>query len=52
MQVTVNGVDATASNHKQAYVMQEDVFFSQLTVWEVRRTHAGPDIACADSGCG
>lgn len=36
MQVTVNGVPATDANHKQAYVQQEDIFFSQLTVWEVR----------------
>lgn len=33
--LTVNGLAATESNHKQAYVMQEDVFYSQLTVLEV-----------------
>ena len=34
LQVTVNGVTATESNHKQGYVQQEDVFYSQLTVLE------------------
>jgi len=34
--VTVNGIPASESNHRQAYVQQEDVFYSMLTVKEVR----------------
>ncbi len=30
--VTVNGVPHCESNHKQGYVQQEDLFYSQLTV--------------------
>lgn len=29
--VTINGVDATAANHRQAYVEQTDQFYSMLT---------------------
>lgn len=32
--VTVNGHDASSSNHRQAYVQQEDVFYSMLTASE------------------
>lgn len=34
--ININGMPATESNHRQAYVQQEDVFYSQLTVLEVR----------------
>ena len=34
--LTVNGLPASSTNHKQAFVQQEDVFYSQLTVMEVR----------------
>jgi ABC-type multidrug transport system ATPase subunit len=37
-QLTVNKVAATESNHRQAYVQQEDVFYSMLTVREVGTT--------------
>lgn len=30
--VTVNGVSMETSHHRQGYVQQEDIFFSQLTV--------------------
>lgn len=39
--VTVNGAPASASKHAQAYVQQDDVFYSQLTVLEVRRLMIG-----------
>lgn len=32
--ITVNGEAASESNHKQAYVQQEDIFYSQMTVLE------------------
>lgn len=32
--VTVNGVPITESHHRQGYVQQEDIFYSQLTVRE------------------
>jgi len=37
--VTVNDVPISKSNHRQAYVQQEDVFYSQLTVAEVGGAH-------------
>ncbi len=39
--LTVNGLPASAANHKQAFVQQEDVFYSQLTVMEVRGVVVG-----------
>lgn len=30
--ISVNGVSVEASQHRQGYVQQEDIFFSQLTV--------------------
>ena len=38
--VTVNGVDATAANHRQAFVEQEDRFYSMLTARETLETAA------------
>ncbi|KAK9909937.1 hypothetical protein WJX75_009739 [Coccomyxa subellipsoidea] len=32
--ITINGAPQTESNHRQAYVQQEDLFYSQLTVRE------------------
>eukprot|EP00197_Chlamydomonas_leiostraca_P006364 CAMPEP_0202866206 /NCGR_PEP_ID=MMETSP1391-20130828/7260_1 /ASSEMBLY_ACC=CAM_ASM_000867 /TAXON_ID=1034604 /ORGANISM="Chlamydomonas leiostraca, Strain SAG 11-49" /LENGTH=699 /DNA_ID=CAMNT_0049546135 /DNA_START=95 /DNA_END=2194 /DNA_ORIENTATION=- len=32
--LTINGQPSTESNHRQGYVQQEDVFYSQLTVME------------------
>ncbi|MEW5320304.1 MAG: hypothetical protein WDW38_011386 [Sanguina aurantia] len=34
-ELTVNGEDASSGLHKQAYVQQEDIFYSQLTVREI-----------------
>lgn len=33
-EVKINGELATENNRRQAYVQQEDVFYSQLTVYE------------------
>ncbi|GBF92012.1 ATP-binding cassette transporter [Raphidocelis subcapitata] len=38
--IMVNGVDATAANHRQAYVEQNDQFYSMLTVNETLGTAA------------
>lgn len=38
--MTVNGVDATAANHRQAFVEQEDRFYSMLTARETLETAA------------
>ncbi|KAI8472919.1 MAG: P-loop containing nucleoside triphosphate hydrolase protein [Monoraphidium minutum] len=38
--ITINGVDATAANHRQAYVEQNDQFYSMLTVRETLNTAA------------
>ena len=35
--LTVNGSRAAEADHKQAFVQQDDLFFSQLTVREVMR---------------
>ncbi|KAL6758227.1 P-loop containing nucleoside triphosphate hydrolase protein [Haematococcus lacustris] len=50
--VAVNGVPTAASTHCQAYVQQEDVFYSQLTVLETMKMAAAlrlpPNMAAAD----
>lgn len=38
--ITINGVEATAANHRQAYVEQNDQFYSMLTVNETLGTAA------------
>lgn len=38
--ITINGVEATSANHRQAYVEQNDQFYSMLTVNETLKTAA------------
>ncbi len=40
--LTVNGSPAAEAGHKQAFVQQDDLFFSQLTVREVSETRRRP----------
>ncbi len=43
--LTINGKPDTESNHRQAFVQQEDVFYSELTVREVgTHTHTSKGI--------
>jgi ABC-type multidrug transport system ATPase subunit len=37
-EISINGVESTSSNHKQAYVEQSDNFYSMLTVSETLET--------------
>jgi ABC-type multidrug transport system ATPase subunit len=50
--ITVNGVPAGASNHKQAYVEQSDNFYTMLTLSETLHTtgqlQLPPDLPGAD----